>query len=246
MFVPIHESFINIIYLYRNLTFNNKGVSFSFLAHRSNSFEEYFQIIFKSLLFFWLWSKKFIRWICGAPQICRIAFFHPVHFTTFILFFKGNLIFFFYAFLKQSSCSCRARLPEFRQNTIFIRAEIFQFTSQFTFTSFITSSRWPPASCQHMIWHPIETPIPATVLVHYWPMLVIHKRIIIIFPGRDTYKSYAARVHVVMCAALHGRHLHHRRAHVHRTIRWVPDETKPWNKATKCCCHGEKWRVILG
>ena len=174
--------------------------------------------------------------------------------------------------------------------------------------SFITSSRWPPASCQHMIWHPIEcfhsrgqdlckliatkesicirkefnshrislghqhgrrffvlghqygrrdvmwkhsieTPIPATVLVHYWPMLamlVIHKRIIIIFPGRDTYKSYAARVHVVMCAALNGRHLHHRRAHVHRTIRWVPDETKPWNKATKCCCYGEKWRVILG
>ena len=112
--------------------------------------------------------------------------------------------------------------------------------------SFITSSRWPPASCQHMIWHPIETPIRATVLVHYWPMLVIHKRIIIIFPGRDTYKSYAARVHVVMCAALHGRHLHHRRAHVHRTIRWVPDETKPWNKTTKCCCHGEKWRVILG
>ena len=73
MFVPIYESFINIIYLYRNLTVNNKSVPFSLLAHRSNSFEVYFE---KSLLFFWLWSKKFIRWICGAPQICRIAFFY--------------------------------------------------------------------------------------------------------------------------------------------------------------------------
>ena len=51
MFVPIHESFINIIYLYRNLTFNNKSVPFSLLAHRSNSFEVYFEMILSHFSF---------------------------------------------------------------------------------------------------------------------------------------------------------------------------------------------------
>lgn len=45
---------------------------------------------------------------------------------------------------------------------------------------------------------------------------------------RDSNKSDTTRVHVIIRATLHGRHLHHRRAHVHGTIRWVPDETKPW------------------
>ena len=46
-----HESFINIIYLYRNLTFNNKSVPLSFLAYRSNSFQAYFEIILSHFSF---------------------------------------------------------------------------------------------------------------------------------------------------------------------------------------------------